>query len=166
MHTDPLSVSYNPPHAPPNTALLSLTPTKLFFKPSSYLLISNHAFQKPFAFNYVPVLQFVIFSVLNTPLNCAWQDWLETKFPSNEPVIEQNAVTEKQSEKSGSAEPKQKLSVKNTVYKFALDQVFGALFNTIAFTGGVPAIQGKSWDEIKRSVIEVSNKLIFTVDGI
>ena len=37
--------------------------------------------QKPFTLNPLPLLQFTVFTLLNTPPNVLWQDFLESTFP-------------------------------------------------------------------------------------
>ena len=45
-----------------------------------------------------------------------------------------------------------KLNVRNTAYKFALDQTFGATLNTVGFIAGIGALQGKNRAQISEAV--------------
>ncbi|QDS70415.1 hypothetical protein FKW77_009508 [Venturia effusa] len=110
------------------------------------------AYQKniPFSLNITPVLQFVTYSILNTPLNCYWQDYLEASFPSN--VTTDVEVQNKTDEKAKALQRKKVFSVKNTLIKFALDQTLGAAVNIPLFIGIIGMIKGQGVDTIVHNV--------------
>lgn len=107
-------------------------------------------------FNLTPVLQFVTYSILNTPINCLWQDWLESAFPSTKPAA---VEVPKPDSKTREVEQKQVLDVKNTLIKFFMDQTIGASFNIPLFIGIIGMLKGQSLDMIvhavKRDFVEV-----------
>ena len=94
----------------------------------------------------LPILQFMVFSIISCPPNFKWQQFLEHKFPGytvaepikdkDKPVSEQDPVG------------RTKLNVRNTAIKFGLDQTLGAFANTLLFIAGIGALQGKRTDEI------------------
>ncbi|KHN94265.1 Mpv17/PMP22 [Metarhizium album ARSEF 1941] len=67
--------------------------------------------------DWIPVFQFLMFSVVSTPPNFLWQDFLESSFPAR-----------------GRRRGEERLSVRNTLLKLALDQTAGAAFNTLLFS--------------------------------
>ncbi|RDA91226.1 hypothetical protein CP533_3400 [Ophiocordyceps camponoti-saundersi (nom. inval.)] len=73
--------------------------------------------------DWIPVLQFLLFSIVSTPPNFLWQEFLETSYPAHP------------RKNNGS------LSVTNTLIKFALDQTVGALVNTLLFSIFIHALQ-------------------------
>ncbi|OAQ67035.1 hypothetical protein VFPPC_16105 [Pochonia chlamydosporia 170] len=83
-------------------------------------LIDAYKTNKPFEVNWIPVFQFLMFSIISTPPNFLWQDFLESSFP---------------------ARSKGELSLRNTLWKFALDQTIGAVFNTLLFSVYIHSIQ-------------------------
>lgn len=54
---------------------------------------------------------------------------------------------------------KKRLNVRNTAIKFALDQTFGALYNTVAFIVIMAALRGDSADKIFADVMRVSDTI-------
>ncbi|KAE9975510.1 hypothetical protein BLS_002564 [Venturia inaequalis] len=104
----------------------------------------------PLSLNINPILQFVTYSILNTPLNCYWQDFIESAFPSN--VTTDVEVPNKTDEKAKALQRKQVFSVKNTLIKFALDQTLGAAVNIPLFIGIIGMTKGQSLDTITNSV--------------
>ncbi|OAA46976.1 Mpv17/PMP22 [Metarhizium rileyi] len=71
--------------------------------------------------DWIPVFQFLMFSIISTPPNFLWQDFLESTFPARLP----------RKDKSVDGQP---LSIRNTLLKFGLDQTVGAVFNTLLFS--------------------------------
>lgn len=110
-------------------------------------------YQMPYtALNTREILIFVAYTILNTPLNVLWQDWLEATFPgSTNPPVDASAPSK---EKDKPPE-KKKLDIKNTAIKFALDQTVGAVFNIVLFVAGVGMLKGLSLDEIIQALKEV-----------
>ncbi|KAI9709910.1 MAG: hypothetical protein M1820_002987 [Bogoriella megaspora] len=130
----------------------------------------------PFSLNTAALTQFVIFTLLSTPPNFLWQEWLETTFPGYTPVPTasedpssdsrevkridttplgeaiEKTETATTDELKLHATRKNRLNVRNTGIKFALDQTLGAAFNTVAFIAGMGGLQGKSRDQIIEAV--------------
>ncbi|KAF2434833.1 hypothetical protein EJ08DRAFT_431787 [Tothia fuscella] len=98
--------------------------------------------------NLTPILQFVTYTILNTPINIVWQDLLESWFPSSQPAAE----IAKSNEKPTVAAKKQGLSIQNTLAKFALDQSLGALINIPLFIGIMGMLKGQGVDQIVNTV--------------
>lgn len=99
--------------------------------------------------NATSVLQFVAYSVLNTPINVAWQAWLESNFPSTKPVAK------KSSENADKEKAEETLDVKNTIAKFLLDQTVGAAFNIPLYFAILGTLKGQSADHILTSIKKV-----------
>lgn len=97
------------------------------------------------------VIQFVTYSVINTPINVFWQNQLEAWFPSNK-AARVEAI--KENEKSP-VQKKGGLDIKNTLIKFGLDQSIGAGINIPLFIGIMGALKGQSMDMIVNLVKEV-----------
>ncbi|KJK79767.1 hypothetical protein H634G_05359 [Metarhizium anisopliae BRIP 53293] len=76
--------------------------------------------------DWIPVFQFLMFSIISTPSNFLWQDFLESSFPARLPPAGQG--------KAAPAVDEQPLSIRNTLLKFGLDQTVGATFNTLLFS--------------------------------
>jgi hypothetical protein len=105
------------------------------------------------------ILRFIVYSILVTPPNYKWQEFLERKFPSRTPVNEPSPVSskspEKQAQQGTQVVPvKDRLNLTNTAAKFLLDQIFGAPLNTLAFLylmGGMAfQSQAQIWSNIQR----------------
>ncbi|KAI5810799.1 hypothetical protein BZA77DRAFT_326612 [Pyronema omphalodes] len=108
--------------------------------------IKSYTESKPFVFDFTPVIQFVVFTILSTPPNFLWQLQLESWYPSQVPV-------EQKTEKENSA-VKTKLSKSNIIKKFAIDQLLGAPINTVLFLAFMGYMRGFTGDALKTYVIE------------
>ncbi|KAI0169738.1 hypothetical protein GGR52DRAFT_573794 [Hypoxylon sp. FL1284] len=105
--------------------------------------------ETPFIIDWVPVFQFVVFTLINVPPNFLWQEFLESTFPayhvSPTPVAVASAAAgdekalEKEAEDGKLVEPK--LNIRNTAVKLALDQTVGAAANTFLFSLFMHSIQ-------------------------
>ncbi|RDL41011.1 uncharacterized protein BP5553_00990 [Venustampulla echinocandica] len=117
--------------------------------------ITAYKTKSDYTINWTPVLQFIIFTALNTPPNFLWQSFLESTFPSHTLVPSTSATTaavtnnEKaldNSQKAHSAlEPK--LSIPNTLIKFSLDQSLGAAVNTVLFCLAIAGFKGATFQQ-------------------
>jgi hypothetical protein len=93
--------------------------------------------------DWVPVFQFVLFTIINTPPNFLWQQFLEESFPAyhaaptNEAIRSASAPDSDKKLDSAAASGKPlvepKLNIRNTLIKTALDQTVGAAVNTALF---------------------------------
>lgn len=83
-----------------------------------------------------PTIPLFIFTLISTPPNFLWQQYLERLFPGYS--------TRKPDLDSGEKEEKEikRLNIGNTLIKFGLDQTLGALANTTAFLVGVRLLRG------------------------
>ncbi|KZZ99131.1 Mpv17/PMP22 [Moelleriella libera RCEF 2490] len=84
--------------------------------------------------NWIPVFQFLIFSVISTPPNFLWQDFLESTFPARVASPSPPSSSSSGSKVSRPDQSQPQLSTRNTLIKFALDQTVGAVFNTLLFS--------------------------------
>ncbi|KAK2626474.1 hypothetical protein QTJ16_003649 [Diplocarpon rosae] len=108
-----------------------------------------------YAINWTPVFQFVLFNAVNSPPNFLWQSFLESAFPSHHLVPSDAAVAAAASnnEKELDREEKtkemleSKLSIKNTLIKFLLDQTIGATINTLLFSLAFAGFRGADYTE-------------------
>jgi protein Mpv17 len=116
---------------------------------------TTNSLQIPISLNITPILQFVTYSILNTPINCWWQDLIEASFPSN--VRRDVKVQNKTDEKATALKTEQVFSVKNTIIKFFLDQTIGAAVNIPLFIGIIGMVKGQSLDTITNNVKAVSS---------
>ncbi|KAK8132147.1 mpv17 / PMP22 family domain-containing protein [Apiospora kogelbergensis] len=107
--------------------------------------------QKPFAFDHLQFLRFVILTLLTCPPNYVWQQFLERSFPAYERRGAPNDVEKNQHEMEKMTEAhvgqsagpgadaaghggKPKLNIQNTMAKWFIDCItLGALMNTVAF---------------------------------
>ncbi|KAG4438004.1 hypothetical protein IFR05_006505 [Cadophora sp. M221] len=109
----------------------------------------------PYTINWIPVFQFTLFNALNCPPNFLWQSFLETTFPAHYLVPSDSAIAAaaKNDEKELDREEKthtlleSKLSIKNTLVKFLLDQTISASVNTILFSLVFAGFRGAGYME-------------------
>jgi hypothetical protein len=95
--------------------------------------------QEPYAVSVAPIIQFVLFTIINCPPNFFWQQFLESAFPSHVQLAKKSV--------DGKPAHEAKLSIKNTLSKFLIDQTVGATVNTMLFSLVMAALQGYSWPE-------------------
>lgn len=100
--------------------------------------IQAYRTDQPISLDYGTLLQFVVFSLVATPPNVLWQEYLEEKFPADQ-IDEKGTKT---------------LHKRNTAVKFVLDQTIGAIVNSFLFIAGMGALKGKDsltiWDDCQR----------------
>ncbi|QUC18102.1 uncharacterized protein UV8b_02343 [Ustilaginoidea virens] len=92
-------------------------------------LIEAYRKQAALRVDWIPVFQFLLFSIISTPPNFIWQDFLESTFPARR----RRHAAKSPPEAGGDAE-RAPLDKRNTLVKFALDQTVGAVFNTLLFS--------------------------------
>ncbi|KAF2668904.1 hypothetical protein BT63DRAFT_424635 [Microthyrium microscopicum] len=107
-----------------------------------------------FAFDITPITHFIIYTIINVPINVIWQDLLESTFPSS--IVEPPTVEKKGDKK---VEVKVKtgkggLNITNTLAKFALDQTVGAAVNIPLFLAVIGLCKGQSVADIVGTVKE------------
>ncbi|KAK3167644.1 hypothetical protein OEA41_010771 [Lepraria neglecta] len=96
----------------------------------------------------IPAL--LIFTLLSTPPNFLWQQWMESKFPGYK-------VQKVEVDDGGNGvEVEERLNVRNTLVKFGLDQTVGAVVNVGAYIGGTRLLRGvpagACWDAVKEQM--------------
>lgn len=97
----------------------------------------------------MPIIHFVIFTLLNCPPNFLWQEYLEQRFPGYT-----GSSTARNGEEKVAV--KKKLDVGNTIKKLALDQTIGATVNTVLFTAVIGALKGLGGGDIVDAIKQVS----------
>ncbi|KAG6056223.1 hypothetical protein E4U17_002351 [Claviceps sp. LM77 group G4] len=102
-------------------------------------LIQSYRNQTALEVDWIPVFQFLIFSIISTPPNFIWQNYLESTFPARNrtPPSPPPAATQSQKpapKKTSPEQQQQPLNIRNTLTKFILDQTLGATLNTLLFS--------------------------------
>ncbi|KAG5943102.1 hypothetical protein E4U60_006923 [Claviceps pazoutovae] len=106
-------------------------------------LIQSYRNQTTLEVDWIPVFQFLIFSIISTPPNFIWQDYLESTFPARIPpaATHPQKPSQKTDPKSSPEQQQQQqqqqqqpLNIRNTLTKFILDQTLGATLNTLLFS--------------------------------
>ncbi|KAL8679832.1 MAG: hypothetical protein Q9186_003898 [Xanthomendoza sp. 1 TL-2023] len=103
-----------------------------------------------------PIVALVIFSILATPPNYQWQQYLERKLPGYQ-VEKREANGEVNGGKlgdGGRVTIKKRLNVTNTLMKVVIDQTLGAVINVALHLGVVRALQGVPLGECLQVVKE------------
>lgn len=102
------------------------------------------------------ILRFIVYTVLTTPPNYRWQEFLEQTFPTTTEEKEDKSVKDKQVQDAVTGTGG-KLNIANTAAKFILDQALGAPVNTLMFICLMGQMNLQSFNNILSSVISVSN---------
>lgn len=111
------------------------------------------------------ILRFIVYTVITTPPNYRWQEFLERTFPtSTEP--KEDKSPEKKSSRDAVAETGGKLNIANTAAKFILDQALGAPINTLLFICLMGQMSSQSYNHILSSVVSVSAASIFSLHAL
>ncbi|KAF1963145.1 hypothetical protein CC80DRAFT_487542 [Byssothecium circinans] len=93
-------------------------------------VISAYKENAPFTLNTAPILKFIVFSIVSNPPNIVWQSFIEDLFPTNVPASLPPPSEKTESKSKPSAT---RMSKRNILIKFILDQTVGAVFNTLMF---------------------------------
>lgn len=113
-------------------------------------------YQSSFTINILPVLQFVLYTLLSTPLNCLFHRALESWFPSSQPQTQpQPPPASKPSAAKPAPPPSAQtptLNIRNTLLKVLLDQTLSAAINCILFLSLMTLLQGGSLSEARAAV--------------
>jgi protein Mpv17 len=100
--------------------------------------------------------------VVNVPINCAWQDWLEATFPSST-VLPASEAEAKEKKKAGKpVEEKKVVNVQNILIKFVFDQTIGAAFNIPLFLASIGLAKGQGVDQIISTIQKVSTSISYS----
>jgi protein Mpv17 len=108
-----------------------------------------------FSVDVRPVVQFIVYTILNCPPNYIWQTYLEGTFPSTRLVPSKSAISaasqnnekELDREQDSNEILESKLHIPNTIAKFALDQTVGAAINTLFFCFVFATFRGASFEQ-------------------
>ncbi|KAJ6445162.1 SET domain-containingprotein [Purpureocillium lavendulum] len=126
-----------------------------------------HDDQRPFAFDLLQLLRFLVLTLLTAPPNYVWQQFLEKRFPAY-PVdsrperqrdVELKALEEahrdreRQQARSGPDATTPKFSLRNTFAKWIIDCItVGAVANTVAFLLIMGLLKYQSWAQIWHNI--------------
>lgn len=105
--------------------------------------------QRPFTVKFVPLAQFVLFTLISCPPNILWQEFLEAKFPGYTTTLDAGVLSDV-TQTLTQTEPI--LDKANTFRKLLFDQTLGAFVNTVAFVAGMAAFKGKTAKAVQRDV--------------
>jgi protein Mpv17 len=107
-------------------------------------VIQAYRTDRPLLLDYKTLSQFVVFSLIATPPNVLWQEYVEAKFPADH--------IDKKGDK--------KLHKGNTMIKFVLDQTLGAMVNSYLFIASIGALKGRDastiWADCQRVSLQCS----------
>ncbi|KAM0253865.1 hypothetical protein ACHAQJ_007149 [Trichoderma viride] len=98
------------------------------------------------------ILRFIVYTVLTTPPNYRWQEFLEQTFPTTTEAKEDKSLKDKPSHDAVTVAGG-KLNIANTVAKFILDQALGAPVNTLLFICLMGQMNLQGYDRILNSVV-------------
>lgn len=109
-----------------------------------------------------------MYTVLTTPPNYRWQEFLEQTFPTTtEPKEDKSLKDKSSSSPSQDAVTGGKLNIANTAAKFFLDQGLGAPVNTLLFICLMGQMNLQGYDGILSNVVSVSAARVLSKnDGI
>ncbi|KAF4304625.1 putative mpv17 pmp22 protein [Botryosphaeria dothidea] len=123
-------------------------------------LITAQKTDQAFTIDPTPVFKFVLFTVLSTPPNVLWQEFLEDAFPGQKkpppdaPKTQNDEKPAKDVVKDKAKRTSAGMNWGNVFMKFLLDQTVGGAVNTALFIAGMKALNGAGSEEIKTAVKE------------
>ncbi|KAG9231325.1 hypothetical protein BJ875DRAFT_122883 [Amylocarpus encephaloides] len=138
--------------------IVTATMQAIVFGASSSILAQGFAAynqQEFFNLDQIDVFRFSILGILTTPPNFKWQEFLERQFPSMKSIAAQSHSKATDDEKNVAGKMGSlgaRLSVRNTVAKFFLDQTIGCWLNTLAFLLLLGFSKGKSLTHIEEQI--------------
>lgn len=100
-----------------------------------------------------------MYTAITTPPNYAFQLSLEAGFPARTVIRSASAQSKAHSKATRGvtdAQEETRLSVRNTIIKFFLDQSLAATVNTAMYICLMGSIKGHSWDFIQQDLYNVS----------
>jgi hypothetical protein len=112
--------------------------------------------QRAYKIDPVTIAQFVFYTVVNVPINCLWQDWLEATFPGSTAVAVDEAEAKEKKKAGKPVEVKKAVNVQNILIKFVCDQTIGAAFNIPIFLASIGLAKGQGVDQIVSTIQKVS----------
>jgi len=115
-------------------------------------MISAHQENRAYKIDPVTIAQFVFYTVVNVPINCLWQDWLEATFPGSTAVAVDEAEAKEKKKAGKPVEAKKAVNVQNILIKFVCDQTIGAAFNIPIFLASIGLAKGQGVDQIVSTI--------------
>ncbi|MCJ1314999.1 hypothetical protein MMC15_000313 [Xylographa vitiligo] len=107
----------------------------------------------PLGLDFIAILQYLASTLLLTPPNFKWQEYLEAAFPG---YPEQKGKQKIKLDNDGKGVVvEQKLDLRNTAIKFTLDQTAGAALNTSLFLFIIKLLRGGSPVDCLEAIREV-----------
>ncbi|KAH7021952.1 hypothetical protein EDB80DRAFT_693882 [Ilyonectria destructans] len=127
--------------------ILSVTLLNTILAATSSLLaqaLTWYRTNQPLIIDWAPVAQFIIWTIISTPPNYLWQDYLEQTFPAYHAAAEKARRSDDKAvdgmiAKVDLVEPK--FNVRNALVKTMLDQTAGAAVNTFLFSVFIHALK-------------------------
>ncbi|KAG8413380.1 hypothetical protein J3458_012948 [Metarhizium acridum] len=119
--------------------------------------IDGYQEQRPFSLDPLQLLRFILLTLLTTPPNYHWQQFLERRFPGYTPTRQPYEAVELQIvEEGGDARrAPETFSYRNTLAKWFIDcMTVGAVLNTVAFLVIMGVLKARSPGSIWRSVVD------------
>ncbi|MCJ1387392.1 hypothetical protein MMC18_000235 [Xylographa bjoerkii] len=107
----------------------------------------------PLRLDFIAILQYLTSTLLLTPLNFKWQEYLEATFPGY--PVEKGKQKMKVDDDGKGVVVEKKLDLRNTAIKFTLDQTVGAAINTGLFLVIIKLLRGGSPNNCVEAVREV-----------
>ncbi|KAK9439658.1 Mpv17/PMP22 [Metarhizium brunneum] len=121
--------------------------------------LDHYQQQRPFSLDPLQLLRFLLLTLLTTPPNYHWQQFLERRFPAHIPTrrpyeaIELQQIVEEGGERQ--AQPPEAFSYRNTLTKWFIDCItVGAVLNTVAFLVIMGVLKARSPGSIWQSVVD------------
>ncbi len=131
----------------------AVSPVLIATLQSAFISICSCVFANLFTQHTPPIIPFLIFSLISTPPNYLWQQYLERRFPGY--------LVQKLDDEDDKAKGVEKrLNIRNTLTKFLLDQTLGAVVNTVAFLGAVRLLKGDSLEGALIAIKEVGRPFL------
>jgi protein Mpv17 len=112
--------------------------------------------QRPYKIDPVTIAQFLFYTVVNVPINCLWQDWLEDTFPGSTAIPVDEAEAKEKKKAGKPVEVKKAVNIQNILIKFVCDQTIGAAFNIPIFLASIGLAKGQGVDQIVSTIQKVS----------
>lgn len=116
---------------------------------STVISFCSSIFATVYANSMPPIIPLLIYTILSTPPNYLWQQYLERAFPGH--IVKKRELDDGEKD----LKVKERLNVRNTLTKFALDQTIGALVNVAVFLGCIRFLRGLPVAECWQGVREV-----------
>ncbi|KAF2101958.1 hypothetical protein NA57DRAFT_53899 [Rhizodiscina lignyota] len=134
--------------------------------------IEAYIAEKPFSFDPLEFVRFLLCTVITAPPNYYWQGWLEKTWPGYEPgaaptppkddielAEKGDRVSEKEKEQHQLSKPR--LNKRNTFTKWFVDCItLGAIGNTVAFLLIIGVLKGYDMAAIRKNIREETIPII------